>query len=201
LPAAAPRGSRFLCVFAGSSVGRRGLYAAGAQKLARAAVARGYGVVYGGGRVGLMGVLADAALVAGGEVIGVIPEALATKELAHGGLTRLEVVPSMHQRKARMAELATAFVALPGGVGTLEEIAEVYTWAQLGLHAKPCGLLDVAGYWDELGRQLDRAVAERFLRVEHRRMLILESDAERLIDRLEAYSPPRVTKWIAPDEI
>ena len=191
---------RRLCVFAGSSVGRRDTYAAAAGDLARIAVARGYGLVYGGGRVGLMGVLADEALAAGGEVIGVLPRALATKELAHRGLTRLEVVASMHERKARMAELSSAFVALPGGVGTLEEMFEVYTWGQLGLHRKPCGVLDVDGYWDDLGRLLDRAVEEGFLRLEHRRMLLLEVDATRLLDRFEAYQPPEIPKWIARDE-
>ena len=190
-----------LCVFAGSSTGRRESYSAAARELAREAVARGYGIVYGGGRVGLMGILADAALEAGGEVIGVIPQALATKELAHSGLTRLDVVASMHERKARMAELSSAFVALPGGVGTLEETFEVYTWAQLGLHRKPCGVLDVDGYWDGLGRLLDRAVEESFLRLEHRRMLLLETDCSRLLDRFEAYEPPVLPKWIDRDEV
>jgi uncharacterized protein (TIGR00730 family) len=163
-------------------------------------VARGYGVVYGGGRVGLMGILADAALAAGGEVIGVIPSALATKELAHRGLTRLEVVASMHERKALMAELASGFVALPGGVGTLEELFEVVTWGQLGLHRKPCGVLDVEGYWSDLGRMLDHAVEESFLRLEHRRMLMVETDAAALLDRFEAYHPPEIPKWIDRDE-
>jgi uncharacterized protein (TIGR00730 family) len=189
-----------ICVFAGSSPGRRDAYAAAARDLARVAVERGYGLVYGGGRVGLMGVLADAALAAGGEVIGVIPRALATKELAHRGLTRLEVVASMHERKARMAELASAFVALPGGIGTLEELLEILTWAQLGLHGKPCGALDVAGYWDDLGRLLDRAVHESFLRAEHRGMLLIESEPRRLLDRFASYRPPAVRKWIERDE-
>ena len=189
-----------ICVFAGSSVGRRDAYAAAARDLATVAVARGYGVVYGGGRVGLMGILADAALAAGGEVIGVIPSALATKELAHRGLTRLEVVASMHERKALMAELASAFVALPGGVGTLEELFEVVTWGQLGLHRKPCGVLDVEGYWSDLGRMLDRAVEESFLRLEHRRMLMVETDPASLLDRFEAYQPPDIRKWIDRDE-
>jgi hypothetical protein len=191
---------RRLCVFAGSSVGRRDTYTAAARDLASVAVARGYGLVYGGGRVGLMGVLADAALASGGEVIGVIPGALATKELAHRGLTRLEVVASMHERKARMAELSSAFVALPGGAGTLEEMFEVYTWGQLGLHRKPCGVLDVDGYWDDLGRLLDRSVEEGFLRLEHRRMLLLDVEPARLLDRFEAYQPPEIPKWIARDE-
>jgi uncharacterized protein (TIGR00730 family) len=192
---------RRLCVFAGSSPGRRDSYTVATRGLAELAVERGYGIVYGGGRVGLMGILADAALAAGGEVIGVLPEALATKELAHRGLTRLEIVASMHERKAMMAELASAFVALPGGVGTLEELFEVFTWAQLGLHRKPCGVLDVDGYWDDLGRLLDRAVEESFLRPEHRRMLMVETDAARLLDRFEVYEPPAIPKWIDRDEV
>jgi uncharacterized protein (TIGR00730 family) len=164
-------------------------------------VARGYGIVYGGGRVGLMGILADATLDRGGEVIGVIPEALVLKEIEHRGLTRLEVVASMHERKAMMADLAMGFVALPGGVGTLEELFEVITWGQLGLHRKPCGVLDVDGYWDDLGRLLDRAVDEGFLRAEHRRLLIVETDAGRLLDRFETYEPPAVPKWIDKDEV
>jgi uncharacterized protein (TIGR00730 family) len=190
-----------LCVFAGSSAGRRESFRTAARELARAAVDRGYAIVYGGGRVGLMGILADAALAAGGEVYGVIPRALATKELAHVGLTRLDVVESMHERKARMAELSSCFVALPGGAGTLEEMFEVYTWAQLGLHRKPCGVLDVDGYWEDLSRQLDRAVDEGFLRLEHRRMLLAETDSERLLDLLEAYLPPVLPKWIDRDEV
>jgi uncharacterized protein (TIGR00730 family) len=192
---------RRICVFAGSSPGRRETYAAAARDLATTAVARGWGVVYGGGRVGLMGVLADAVLAAGGEVIGVIPRALEGKELAHRGLTRLEVVESMHERKATMAELAAAFIALPGGIGTLEELLEILTWGQLGLHHKPCGLLDVDGYWDDLGRLLDRAVEERFFKPEHRRMLLVERDAAALLDRFEAYQPPVVEKWIDRDEV
>jgi uncharacterized protein (TIGR00730 family) len=189
-----------LCVFAGSSLGRRESYASAARDLATLAVGRGYGIVYGGGRVGLMGILADAVLAVGGEVIGVLPQALATKELAHRGLTRLEIVGSMHERKATMAELASAFVALPGGIGTLEELFEVFTWGQLGLHSKPCGVLDVDGYWDDLGRLLDRAVEEAFLRAEHRRMLMVESDTARLLERFEAYEPPVIPKWIDRDE-
>jgi uncharacterized protein (TIGR00730 family) len=181
-------------------MGRRAAYADAARELARIAVARGYGIVYGGGRVGLMGVLADAALAAGGDVIGVLPQALATKELAHMGVTRLDVVASMHERKARMAELASSFVALPGGVGTLEELFEVYTWGQLGLHRKPCGALDVEGYWRDLGELLDRTVEEGFLRAEHRRMLLVESEPATLLDRLEAFVPPAIPKWIDPEE-
>ena len=190
-----------ICVFAGSSAGRRDSYAAATRELATVAVARGYGIVYGGGRVGLMGILADAALEQGGEVIGVIPEALVVKEIEHRALTRLEVVGSMHERKAMMADLASAFVALPGGVGTLEELFEVVTWGQLGFHHKPCGVLDVDGYWSDLGRLLDRAVGEGFLREEHRRLLIVETDAARLLDRFETYEPPAIPKWIDRDEV
>ncbi|MDX1384003.1 MAG: TIGR00730 family Rossman fold protein [Thermoanaerobaculia bacterium] len=193
--------TRRVCVFAGSSSGRRPDYAEAAADLGRAIVGRGWGVVFGGGRVGLMGVLADAAMQAGGEVIGVIPEALATKEVAHRDLTSLEVVDGMHDRKARMAELAFAFVALPGGIGTLEETFEVYTWGQLGFHAKPTGLLNVAGYWDHLCGLLDRAVAERFLSEVHRDMLIVEDASERLLDRLDAYRAPRLPKWLDEDEL
>jgi uncharacterized protein (TIGR00730 family) len=188
-----------LCVFAGSSTGTLDAYREGTAALAREAVARGLGLVYGGGGVGLMGVLADAALEAGGEVVGVIPQALATREVAHHGLSRLEIVDSMHQRKARMAELSFAFVALPGGIGTLEETFEVYTWAQLGIHAKPCGLLNLAGYWDHLGLLLDQAVETGFLRAQHRGMLLVEPDAAALLDGLEAYEAPSLPKWIDLD--
>jgi uncharacterized protein (TIGR00730 family) len=190
-----------LCVFAGSNAGGRPEYQSAAEDFARIAVARGYGLVFGGGSVGLMGALADAALAAGGEVIGVIPRALAVREVAHSGVTRLEVVASMHERKARMADLSAAFVALPGGIGTLEEILEVFTWAQLGIHAKPCGLLDVDGYWDHLGDMLDHAVAEGFLRPEHRGMLLIDRDAHSLLARLGDYRAPHVSKWLDRDAV
>jgi uncharacterized protein (TIGR00730 family) len=147
-----------------------------------------------------MGVVADAALAHGTEVIGVLPQALATKELAHRGLTELHVVDSMHARKALMAELADAFVALPGGVGTLEETFEAWTWTQLGLHAKPCALLDVDGYYAPLEEFLDRAVAERFVRPEHRGILLVERDADRLLDALAAWRAPVVEKWLDRDD-
>ena len=144
-----------------------------------------------------MGVVADAALAAGGEVVGVIPRGLARKEIAHAGLTRLQVVPSMHHRKAMMADLSDAFVAMPGGMGTLEELTEVLTWAQLGIHHKPCALLDVAGYWRPLIRLLDHAVEERFLRAEHRRLLLVERGPDRLLDRLARWRPPpHLRRWI-----
>jgi len=189
-------GLRRVCVFCGSSPGARPEYRATAEALGRMLAARGLGLVYGGGNVGLMGVLADAALAAGGEVIGVIPRALVDLEVAHTGLRDLRIVDSMHERKAAMAELAGAFVALPGGIGTLEELFEVWTWAQLGLHAKPCALLDVAGYYAPLVAFLEHAVAARFLRPVHRAMLTVTADPQALLDHLAAYSPPVVAKWI-----
>src|SRR5215210_5562364 len=164
-----------LCVFCGSSSGRDPAYSVLAAQLGRALAQRRIGLVYGGGRVGLMGVLADAALAAGGEAIGVIPQDLMDREVGHGGLTELHVVSSMHERKALMAELSDGFAALPGGIGTLEELIEVYTWSQLGLHAKPMGLLDVRGYYRPLAALLDHAVHEAFLRAEHRAALHVAS--------------------------
>lgn len=185
-----------LCLFAGSSRGAREDYAQAAQKLARELVSRGIEVVYGGGKVGMMGVLADAALAAGGKVIGVIPKALLAKEVAHAGLTELRVVASMHERKAMMAELSDGFIALPGGLGTLEEFFEVLTWAQLGLHAKPCGLLNVSGYYDRLLGFLDLTVEERFVRTQHRGLVITSTSPADLLEQLAAYEPPHVEKWI-----
>ena len=164
-------------------------------------VAEGIGVVYGGGHVGLMGRLADAVLAEGGEVIGVLPEALVAKEIGHPGLSDLRVVGSMHERKALMAELSDAFVALPGGLGTVEELFEVYTWAQLGLHRKPCALLDVDGYYEDLAAFLAHAVEERFLREDHRAMLIVERDPGVLLERLRRFEPAAIVpKWIDREE-
>jgi uncharacterized protein (TIGR00730 family) len=191
---------RRVCVFCGANAGARPAYAAAARELGGALARRGIGVVYGGGNVGLMGVLADAALAAGGAVIGVIPEALVEKELAHAGLSELLVVRSMHARKAKMAELADAFVALPGGYGTFEELCEALTWTQLGLHAKACGLLNVEGFYDPLLAQLERALADGFLRTEHRAILLAETDVDRLLARLERFVPPAVPKWIGRGE-
>lgn len=185
-----------ICVFCGSSPGADPAYTEAAAGLGRLLAERGLGLVYGGGHVGLMGVLADAALAAGGQVTGVIPEALAAKELAHRGLTDLVVVGSMHERKARMSELSDAFIALPGGIGTLEEWFEVWTWSQLGFQPKPCGMLNVAGYYDHLLAFLDHMAAERFLAPTHRSMAIVEDRADRLLDRLAAYQPSRAEKWI-----
>ncbi|RIK96729.1 MAG: TIGR00730 family Rossman fold protein [Proteobacteria bacterium] len=189
-----------VCVFCGSSPGARPGYRDAAERLAAAIAERRLALVYGGASVGLMGAVADAALAHGGEVIGVLPRALETKELAHRGLTRLDVVDSMHARKARMAELADAFVALPGGIGTLEEWFEVLTWSQLGLHAKPCGLLDVDGYFAPLLDFLDRAVAERFVAPAHRAMVLVERDPERLLAVLAAWRAPAVEKWLDRSE-
>lgn len=187
---------RRVCVFCGSSGGRRAAYREAAQRLGRSLARRGTGLVYGGGSVGLMGLLADAVLAGGGEVDGVIPRRLARKEIAHAGLTRLHRVGSMHQRKALMADLSDAFVALPGGMGTLEELAEVLTWSQLGLHGKPCALLDVEGYWRPLVAFFDHAAEEGFLRPEHRAILLVETDPEALLDRLAAWKAPAAERWI-----
>jgi len=185
-----------VCVFCGSSPGGHPDYLAGARALGSALARRDMALVYGGASVGLMGAVADAALAAGGEVHGVIPGALEAKELAHRGLTRLEVVGSMHERKARMADLADAFVALPGGMGTLEELAEILTWAQLGLHRKAVGVLDVRGYWRPLLAFLDHAVAERFLRPEHRALLLAAQAPDDLLDALAAFRPTAREKWL-----
>jgi uncharacterized protein (TIGR00730 family) len=185
-----------ICVFCGSSAGRNPVYLDAARRTGRALARRGIGVVYGGGGVGLMAAVADAALEAGGEVIGVIPRALQLRELAHDGLTTLHVVGSMHERKAKMAELAEGFVALPGGMGTLEEFAEILTWAQLGLHLWPCGLLDVGGYYRPLVAFFDHAEAEGFLKPEHRKLVLVADDPDALVDRFLAWEPPRLQRWI-----
>jgi uncharacterized protein (TIGR00730 family) len=190
-----------VCVFCGASPGARAEYAQATTELAGLLAANGIGVVYGGGGVGLMGVLADAALAKGGEIIGVIPRALVDREIAHRDVTEMRVVGSMHERKALMAELADAFVALPGGIGTLEELFEVYTWAQLGLHRKPCALLNVEGYYDGVADFLSHAVRERFLRQETREMLLVESEPSELIERLQSFQPDSVLpKWIDREE-
>ncbi len=187
---------RRVCVFCGASPGRSPAYARAAESLGRTLAGRGLGLVTGGGRVGLMGAVADAALAAGGQVIGVIPQRLVDREVAHAGLTELRVVDTLHERKAGMAELADAFVALPGGLGTLEELSEVASWAQLALHDKPIGLLDVDGYFAQLLAYLDHAVAERFLAPEHRAMIIDDTDAADLLDRLAERLPPP-DRWAA----
>lgn len=189
-----------VCVYAGSNPGNDPVYADAAKALARLLAERGIGLVYGGGKVGLMGVLADAALAAGGEVIGVMPQALVDREIGHRGLTELRVVGSMHDRKALMADLSDAFVAVPGGIGTLEELIEVYTWSQLGIHDKACGVLNVRGYYDALAALLDHAVEEGFLRPQHRAVLSVAADPGELLDRLAAFEPPAVRKWLELDQ-
>ena len=184
-----------VCVFCGSNPGVREDYRNSAQALARALAGRGLGLVYGGGNVGLMGMLADSMLQAGGEVIGVIPRSLVAKEVAHHGVTELRIVDTMHERKALMNDLSDAFIALPGGFGTLDELFEILTWSQLGIHGKPSGLLNVAGYYDRLLAMLDHAVAERFLRPAHRELVIADSDVDALLQRLAAFVPVPVGKW------
>ena len=185
-----------LCVFCGSTPGRRPEYAAATRVFGRLLVERGYGMVYGGGHVGLMGVVADAVLEAGGEVIGVMPHALIAREIGHRGLTTMHVVDSMHERKALMADLADAFVALPGGVGTFEEMFEAITWTQLGVHAKPCGLLNVDGFFADLLRFLDHSWAEGFIKPETRAIVKASADPADLLDQLAAAEMPAVPRWI-----
>jgi uncharacterized protein (TIGR00730 family) len=189
-----------ICIYCGSSAGRDEKYTGQARELACALACQGITIIYGGARVGLMGEIADAALEAGGRVVGVIPHALVDKEVAHHGLTELHVVSSMHERKALMAELSDGFVALPGGIGTFEELFEIWTWAQLGLHAKPCSLFNAAGYYDPLIAFLDQAVGEGFLKPAVRGMLITATAPDDLIARLRAYKAVGVQKWISGDE-
>ena len=183
-------------MFCGSSPGRSPEYAAAAGELGRLLAAREIEIVYGGASVGLMGALADSALAAGGKVIGVIPTRLVEREIAHPGLTELRVVETMHERKALMGELSDAVIALPGGTGTLDELFELFTWKQLGLHRKPIGLLDVGGYWQPLLAFLQHAVNERFLRAEHLETLLVERDAGALLERLASYEHRAVDKWL-----
>lgn len=189
-----------LCVYCGSSPGVDPAFADAARELGRLLAESGRTLVYGGAQVGLMGVIADAALAGGGKVIGVIPEALVTKEVAHGGLTELRVVASMHERKALMADLSDAFLALPGGIGTLEELFETWTWGQLGFHAKPFGLLDVGGFYGPLLQFLDRQVEQRFVRPQHRAMLMVSRDPRQLLADLAACRPVHNPKWIDREE-
>lgn len=189
-----------LCVFCGSSPGTNPAYVEAATTLGTLLAGRGIGLVYGGGNVGLMGVIADAVLAGGGEVIGVIPQALADREVAHLGVTELRVVDSMHTRKAMMAELSDAFVAMPGGVGTFEEFFEAVTWTQLGVHRKPCGLLNVAGFYTPLALFIDQAVTEGFIKPVHRAVIVVDDDPARLLDSLSSMDLPDVPKWIRQNE-
>lgn len=191
---------RRVCVFCGSSAGEHPRYLEAASEMGTLLAHRDIGLVYGGSRVGVMGRLADSVIGADGTVVGVIPRALVDREVAHHGLTELRIVASMHERKAAMAELADAFVALPGGLGTLEEFLEVLTWSQLGLHRKPCGVLDVGGYFEPLVALLDHMVREGFLARSHRAMVQVEPTPEALLERLRGYEPPTVPRWIEADE-
>lgn len=185
-----------ICIFCGSNPGNDPIFAARAQAMGEALAKRGLGVVYGGAAVGLMGRIADVALANGAEVIGVLPRALSEKELAHPGLTELHIVESMHERKAMMAQLSDGFIAMPGGIGTFEEICEVFTWSQLGFHEKPCGLLNVGGYYDCFLEMLDNAVTQGFLKEAHRSILFSSPQPETLLEAFEGYVPPRTNKWI-----
>jgi len=187
---------RSIGVFCGSNTGSGTAYAEAARKLARAIAGRGLRLVYGGGSIGLMGVLGDTAVAAGGQVVGVTPRRLIEKEVVHRGLTELRVVETMLERKALMAELSDVFIALPGGLGTLDELFEMLTWSQLGIHRKPCALLDVDDYYGKLAEFLDHAVAQRFITPQHRAMLIVERDAETALDRLASTPLPDVSKWM-----
>lgn len=189
-----------LCVFCGSSPGFDPVHADAARATGAALGRAGIELVYGGGHVGLMGMVADSAMAAGGRATGVIPKALADLEVAHHGLTELHIVSSMHQRKAMMADLSDGFVALPGGIGTFEELFEIWTWGQLGDHRKPVALLNVAGFYDKLIGFIDDVVAAGFLRAQHREMLLVETDPAALVERMLAYDPPLLDKWIGREQ-
>ena len=191
---------RAICVYCGSSPGRLEVYAGAARALGQAMVARDLGLVYGGASIGLMGLIADTVLQLGGRAVGVIPKGLARKEVVHRHLSELHVTQSMHERKTLMAELSDGFIAMPGGIGTFEEIFEIWTWAQLGIHAKPCGLLNVAGYYDALTTFLDHAATEQFLKPDQRSLLMVEQQPQALLDRFASYQPPSVRKWLDADE-
>jgi len=191
---------RRICVFCGSNSGTDSAYRDTAVAMGHLLAHRTIELVYGGGNIGLMGALADAVLQAGGRVIGVIPESLMAKEVGHSGLTELRIVQSMHERKALMADLSDGFIAMPGGFGTFEEFCEVVTWSQLGIHAKPCGLLNVNGYYDPLLALFDHAVCEGFLREENRKIVLQDCDPGRLLEKMEQCKPASVAKWIGRAE-
>lgn len=190
-----------VCVYCGSSPGRRTIYAEQAEQLGRTLAQRDIRLVYGGARVGIMGVIADAVLTHGGEVVGVIPQPLVDLEVAHEGLSELIITRSMHERKAIMAEHADAFIALPGGIGTLEELFEAWTWTQLGFHRKPCGLLNIDGYYDHLIRFLDHIADQAFVKTVHRDILCVDSQAEGLLEQLASFQPLKEKKWIERSEL
>ena len=190
-----------ITVFCGSNSGFRTEYAEAARNLAQLFVNQNIRLIYGGGNVGLMGIIADEVMRAGGEVIGIIPDSLDKKEVGHREITELRVVGSMHERKAQMAELADGFIAMPGGIGTFEEFFEILTWAQLGFHEKPCGLLNVADYYDGLLALCDHAVTEGFLRPVHRKLILDDSDAISLLEKMNNFQPPPVEKWIDKDDL
>ncbi|HXT11353.1 MAG TPA: TIGR00730 family Rossman fold protein [Candidatus Angelobacter sp.] len=196
-----PRSFKRLCIFCGSSSGGNGVYAQAAKTAGTELAKRGIGLVYGGGNVGLMGVIADSVLAAGGDVFGVIPEALMAREVGHRGLRDLRVVKTMHERKALMAELSDGFIALPGGIGTFEEFFEIVTWAQLGLHSKPCALFNVSGFYDPLLRLIDHAIQERFVKPTQRDLVIVESDFNTLMQRMAHHYIPHEPKWISKETI
>lgn len=189
-----------ICVYCGSSTGRLEAYASSAKALAESLVKRNIQLVYGGASIGIMGIVADQVLRLGGQAIGVIPKAFAHKEVMHKNLTELHVTQSMHERKMIMAELSDGFIALPGGIGTLEELFEIWTWAQLGFHQKPCGLLNIESYYDSLTHFLDHMSAEQFVKDQHRNMLIVESQPEKLLDQFINYQAPTLTQWVGKDE-
>jgi uncharacterized protein (TIGR00730 family) len=189
-----------ICVFCGSNIGGERIYREAAEAMGTEIARRGWGLVYGGGSVGLMGVVADAVLAAKGDVFGVIPEMLATKEILHTGVTRMHIAPSMHARKAQMELSADAFVALPGGFGTFEELLEIITWAQLGMHRKPIGLLNVAGFYDGLIRFFEHAIAAGFIKSSHRQLIVTAADPVGLLDKIVVHEMPHVKKWIRPAE-
>ena len=189
-----------VCVYCGSNSGRQEAYSNAARELAKSLVNRNIRLVYGGGSIGLMGLLADTVVQFGGQAVGVIPEALVRKEVAHNNLTELHVTQSMHERKNLMAELSDGFIALPGGIGTLEELFEIWTWAQLGIHRKPCGLLNVEGYFNSMISFLDHAVLEQFVKQNHRSILIVEHNPEALLNRFADYKPPPIQQWVEKSE-
>ena len=192
---------KWIAVFCGSKVGGDGIYRDAAAELGKLMVHKGYGLVFGGGSVGLMGVIADSVLAEGGDVIGVLPAKLATKELRHERVSDMRVVDNMHERKALMSELSDAFVALPGGLGTFEELFEVVTWAQLGFHRKNIGLLNVAGYFDPLIGLIDHAIKEGFIKSKNRELIVAEERPDRLLRQLVEHQLPAVSKWLGPNEI